>query len=160
MEVKFVKDLINLMVKNDLVEMSIKDGDVSVNLRRPSPESSSGVQSSAPVVPVSVPPPAVEAAPAQQPQPASQPAPPAAEEKGIQIKSPMVGTVYAAASPDSEPYIKVGDVVDPETVVCIVEAMKVMNEIKAEVSGVIEKILIENGEAVEFGQPLFEVRPG
>ena len=71
----------------------------------------------------------------------------------------MVGTFYTAASPDAAAFVKVGDAVDKETVVCIVEAMKVFNEIKAETSGKIEKILVENGQAVEFGQPLFLVKP-
>lgn len=75
------------------------------------------------------------------------------------ISSPMVGTFYAAAAPDAEAYVRVGDRIRADTVVCIVEAMKVMNEIKAEVSGVIEKIMVENGQPVEFGQPMFMIRP-
>ncbi len=75
------------------------------------------------------------------------------------ITSPIVGTFYLAPSPDAQPFVKPGDKVGPETVVCIVEAMKVMNEVKAEVSGVIRRILVENGTPVEFGQPLFEIEP-
>jgi len=70
----------------------------------------------------------------------------------------MVGTFYAAPSPDSEPFVKVGDAVDPESVVCIVEAMKVMNEIKAEMSGKIAEILVQNGDSVEYNQPLFRIQ--
>ena len=76
------------------------------------------------------------------------------------IPSPMVGTFYAAPDPESPPYVKVGDHVGPETTVCIVEAMKVFNQIPAEVSGRIEAVLVENGESVEFGQPLFRVNTG
>ena len=76
-----------------------------------------------------------------------------------EIKSPMVGTFYRAPSPESGPYVEVGSEVDPETVVCIIEAMKVMNEIKAEVRGVITQVLAESAKPVEFGQPLFVIRP-
>jgi acetyl-CoA carboxylase biotin carboxyl carrier protein len=79
------------------------------------------------------------------------------EEHIALIKSPMVGTFYAASDPDSGPYVKVGDPVGPDTTVCIVEAMKVFNEIPAEVSGKIVAVLVENGEPVEFGQPMFKV---
>ena len=74
------------------------------------------------------------------------------------IKSPIVGTFYASPSPDSAPFVAAGDKVSSDTIVCIIEAMKIMNEIKAEVAGTIEKVLIENGEPVEYGQPLFLVR--
>ena len=77
----------------------------------------------------------------------------------LEIVSPMVGTFYRAGSPDAEPYAAVGSAVDPETVVCIIEAMKVMNEIRAELHGEIVEVLVENGEPVEYGQPLFAVRP-
>ena len=81
------------------------------------------------------------------------------EPNGEEILSPMVGTFYPASDPDSPPFIKVGDVVDADTKVCIIEAMKIFNEIKAQCSGTISKVLVENGEAVEFGQPLFIVTP-
>jgi acetyl-CoA carboxylase biotin carboxyl carrier protein len=77
----------------------------------------------------------------------------------IDLKSPMIGTFYRSPSPESASYIEIGSEVNPETVVCIIEAMKVMNEIKAEVKGVITQTLVENGKPVEFGQPLFKVRP-
>ncbi|MCZ6542460.1 MAG: acetyl-CoA carboxylase, biotin carboxyl carrier protein, partial [Planctomycetota bacterium] len=75
------------------------------------------------------------------------------------IESPMVGTFYAASNPDSSPFVTVGSSVDPDTVVCMIEAMKIFNEIKAECSGTIEKVLVNNGESIEFGQALFIVRP-
>jgi len=76
-----------------------------------------------------------------------------------EIKSPMIGTFYRAPSPESGPYVEVGTEVNPDTVVCIIEAMKVMNEIKAEARGVITQVLVENAKPVEFGQPLFKIRP-
>nr|WP_306301178.1 acetyl-CoA carboxylase biotin carboxyl carrier protein [Thalassobacillus sp. C254] len=127
---------------------------------------------------VSVPQAAVQTAPA--PVPAPQPEQPKAEEpkqdQGSEkpkneaaskhnddslkkITSPMVGTFYEAPNPESDPYVKEGDKVSPDTVVCIVEAMKLMNELEAEVSGEIVEVLVENGELVEYGQPLFLVKP-
>src|SRR5204863_4882317 len=85
------------------------------------------------------------------------PAVPASTE--LEIKSPMIGTFYRAPSPEAAPYVEVGSEVNPETVVCIIEAMKVMNEIKAEAKGVIAQVLVENAKPVEFGQPLFKLRP-
>jgi len=84
---------------------------------------------------------------------------PVVESSGLSINSPMVGTFYRSPSPDSPSYVEVGKEVGPETVVCIIEAMKVMNEIKAEVKGVITEVLAESGKPVEFGKPLFKVRP-
>jgi acetyl-CoA carboxylase biotin carboxyl carrier protein len=84
---------------------------------------------------------------------------PAAATNELEVKSPMIGTFYRSASPESVPYVEVGTEVSPETVVCIIEAMKVMNEIKAEVKGVVTQILMDNAKPVEFGQPLFKVRP-
>jgi acetyl-CoA carboxylase biotin carboxyl carrier protein len=98
------------------------------------------------------------------PSPAIQvqaPAPPAPVpvSNELEIKSPMIGTFYRAPSPESAPYVEVGAEVNPETVVCIIEAMKVMNEIKAEAKGVITQVMVENAKPVEFGQALFKVRP-
>ena len=91
------------------------------------------------------------------PAPAATPAPAASNE--IEIKSPMVGTFYRAPSPEAANYVEIGTEVDADTVVCIIEAMKVMNEIKAEVRGVITQLLVDNAKPVEFGQPLFKIRP-
>ena len=96
-------------------------------------------------------------APVAAPVVAAAPAP--AVSKLAEIKSPMVGTFYRSPSPDAEPFIAVGKEVEPETVVCIIEAMKVMNEIKAETKGVIRKVCVENATSVEFGKPLFLVEP-
>jgi acetyl-CoA carboxylase biotin carboxyl carrier protein len=91
------------------------------------------------------------------PAPAGTPPIPATNE--IEVKSPMIGTFYRAPSPEAASYVEIGAEINPESVVCIIEAMKVMNEIKAEVKGVITQVLVENAKPVEFGQPLFKVRP-
>ena len=77
----------------------------------------------------------------------------------LNVKSPMIGTFYRSPSPEAAPYVEIGTEVGPDTVVCIIEAMKVMNEIKSEVKGIVTQALVENGKPVEFGQPLFKVRP-
>ena len=156
-DIKKIKELIEIMVANDLVEVEIIDGDNKILLKRPQPP-----QTTVTHLPAMAPamPPTAYAVPAAAPSPAAAPVPvPAGEENLVDIKSPIVGTFYAAPSPDSEPYVKVGSDVNTETVVCIVEAMKVMNEIKAETTGTIAKIMVANGQAVEYGQVLFKVKP-
>lgn len=151
-DLKKVKELIELMIENDLVEVEIAEGDSKIHLKRPG--HSQAPAAIAPI-PIIAPAAAMPAAPVAQPRPPQE----QAVDNLVNIISPIVGTFYSAPSPDSEPYIKVGDHVTPDTVVCIVEAMKVMNEIKAEKAGTIEKIMVSNGQAVEFGQPLFKIRP-
>lgn len=156
-DIRKLKELVRLMVENDLSELDLHDQQETVTIKRGSNE--------APVIvsPTVAPPPVVEAPP---PAPAASAAPPVASESKpdsdaglIPIVSPMVGTFYAAANPDSPPFVSVGDAVSAETVVCLVEAMKVFNEIKAETSGTIERVLVNNGDAVEFGQTLFLIKP-
>lgn len=150
LDIEKIKQLVDMMVSNDLVEISLRDGDLEVNLRRPTVGAGDG----APMI-VGNPAPA-----------APQAAPPAAGVGGdagsdddlIEITSPMVGTFYASADPDSPPFVKAGAHISADSVVCIIEAMKVFNEIKAEVTGTIERILVKNQQPVEFGQPLFLVR--
>lgn len=143
-----------MMVANDLVEVSLRDGTEEINLRRPQP--------GAAVVPPYA---AAGAATVAHPLAALDAAHTAAaasksdDHQLIEITSPMVGTFYAAADPESPPFVQVGSPIHPGLVVCILEAMKVFNEIKAEVSGTIERILVRNAQAVEYGQPLFLVRP-
>jgi acetyl-CoA carboxylase biotin carboxyl carrier protein len=154
---KKVKELIELMVENDLVELEIVDGDSKIHLKRPGPSGPQiPVVAPLPIITPAMPMPTAPAAGAVQTQP-----PPQVQTDNnlINITSPIVGTFYAAPSPDSEPYVKVGDRVTADTVVCVVEAMKVMNEIKAETTGTIEKIMVSNGQAVEFGHVLFKIRP-
>jgi acetyl-CoA carboxylase biotin carboxyl carrier protein len=149
------------MVSNDLVEISLRDGDEEVNLRRPNTGGLGGLSS----MTGSQNPWAVAHAPLSPPMDLS--AGPLSgavarrepEIELIEIASPMVGTFYSASDPESPPFVDVGTRVHGGMVVCILEAMKVFNEIKAEVSGTIERILVKNAEAVEFGQPLFLVRP-
>jgi acetyl-CoA carboxylase biotin carboxyl carrier protein len=155
-DIKKIKELVEMMVANDLVEMEIIDGDNKILLKRPQPQQAAAapVQIMAPAMaPAAY---AMPAAPAAAPAHA---AAPAEDTSLIDIKSPIVGTFYSAPSPDSAAYVKVGDDVNAETVVCIVEAMKVMNEIKAEATGTIAKVLVANGQAVEYGQVLFKVKP-
>ncbi|MCD6378495.1 MAG: acetyl-CoA carboxylase biotin carboxyl carrier protein [Planctomycetes bacterium] len=157
MDIEHIRELIRLMVDNDLAELDITDGESKIKLRRGTVSEASGMyvplsSSAAAVPPVQ---------PAQQVGSAKQEAETAskAEEELIEITSPMVGTFYAAPSPDSDPYVTVGSTVGEDTVVCIVEAMKVMNEIKAGCRGTIAEICVKNAQPVEFGQVLFKVKP-
>ena len=150
MDLKKVKDVIELMKENDLVEVELVDGESKIHLKRPGagaammPAMPIGLSGAAPA--------AAAAVPASVPAPAS--------DAGLaEVKSPIVGTFYQAASPEAEPYVKVGSRVETDTVVCIIEAMKVMNEIKAETGGTIVEVCCKDGQAVEYGQVLFRVRP-
>ncbi len=156
--IETIKELVSMMSEHDLVEIKIVDGDSKIHLKRPNPQENAPVITQVPMHPPVMPAPA--AAPAAPAQPAAATAPPAASDDTPAIKSPIVGTFYTSPSPDSEPFVKVGDRVTADTVVCIVEAMKVMNEIKAEMDGIIEQVCVSNGEAVEFGQALFKVKVG
>ena len=147
-ELKKLKELVALMVANDLIDLDIRDGEESVSLSRPS----------ANAVPVShAPAPVAAAAPARAEAHAV--VEPAADSNLLAIESPMVGTFYTASNPESPAFVKVGDQVGPETVVCIIEAMKVFSEVKAEVSGTVKKIVAKNSDSVEFGQTLMLVDP-
>ena len=146
MELEQIKAIIAMMKDNDLSEFSMEQDGLKIRIKR-GPE---GIQQT-----VTLPPPVQQAVAAAAPAPAPVP-PPATDIK--HIASPMVGTFYRAPSPEAPAYVEVGQEVDPDTVVCIIEAMKVMNEIKAEIAGVITEILAENAKPVEFGQKLFAVR--
>jgi len=149
-----VKELIALMTENGLSEIELVDGARRIALRRGVPASAAGGGGAVPMV-------SQFAAPMPQQQAPAAPAAPKAEDESlIPIKSPMVGTFYSAPSPDAPAFISVGSAVDEKTVVCIIEAMKHFNEIHAEVRGTVTKVLISNGQVVEFGQPLFMVKPG
>ncbi len=153
-DLKTLKQLIKLMVDNDLTELDIQAEGGPVKLRR----NSQGTVTHA-VAPVGAPTAPMGVTPGALGAPAPAPVTQDDEDNGVTIDSPMVGTFYTASSPDAKPFAIVGDRVNEDTVVCIIEAMKVFNEIKAEVSGTIEKILVENGQAVEFGQPLYTIKP-
>jgi acetyl-CoA carboxylase biotin carboxyl carrier protein len=152
-DVRRVRRLVELMQEFELAEIDLRQAEQRIRLRKDQEPvivpGGYAPMTAAPVVPAAVAPPA-----------ASNPASPAATAEaaaGQFIVSPMVGTFYASSSPDSPPFVKVGGQVGPETVVCIVEAMKVFNEIPAECSGKIAAVLVENGAAVEYGQRLFRV---
>ena len=150
MKIDEIKAIAEIVAANDLAELKLEHEGFTLEIKR-----GSAAVISAPVSMIA-PAPAPVAAPAAAPAPAAA-APAADTAKRVTIDSPLVGTLYRAPSPEAAPFVKVGDKVTPDTVVCIVEAMKVMNEIKAEKSGVIRDILVENGSAVEFGQPLFVI---
>jgi len=151
-DLKDIKAIIDLMKKNSITEFELERQDSKIRLKRGLNGGSPPVQYDEPAVAGAAP---VLSSIASIPPAASQPV--ATGE--IDIKSPMIGTFYRAPSPEAGNYIEIGTEVNPETVVCIIEAMKVMNEIKAEVRGIVSQILVENGKPVEFGQPLFKVRP-
>jgi acetyl-CoA carboxylase biotin carboxyl carrier protein len=154
MDVDLLEQIVKLMSANDLNTVDVRDGEKRVVLKR----GTAAPTYAAPMM--------------QAPQYAPAPSAPAAPPTGgttpaviddtaglAAIKSPMVGTFYTAASPEAKPFVQVGTVVDEDTDVCIIEAMKVFNNIKAETRGTIAKILVTNGQTVEFGQPLFLVKP-
>jgi len=152
LEIEKIRELVEMMIANDLVELTLRDGEVEVSLRRPNP---GGVM-----------PHAHPSFVAHGGSYSVSPTVPDVFVKGEvvdiefqEIRSPMVGTFYAGPDPDSPPFVQVGSHVGPSTVVCILEAMKVFSEIKAETSGVIERVLAKDGEAVEYGQALFLVGP-
>lgn len=158
MELKDIKSIIDLMKKNDLSVFEMENEGFKIKLKRggSAPEGYVLTSTSAPFTPAPLPQTAAAALTAPAAETAAPTAAPAA--KGREITSPMVGTFYQAMSPESPAYVKVGQSVTEDTVVCIIEAMKVMNEIKAEAAGVVTEILGENGKPVQFGQPLFRLQ--
>ena len=151
-DIRKLKELVKLMVANDLSEMDLRDTDEQVTIRR---QGDTVIAPSIVAPVVSAP----EAATAVL-EPATATATVAPEVvDGVEIVSPMVGTFYISPDPDSPPFVSVGGAVSEDTTVCIIEAMKIFNEIKAQCTGTITKILVENGQPIEFGQPLFIVKP-
>jgi acetyl-CoA carboxylase biotin carboxyl carrier protein len=147
-DIKEIRALIDLMKKTGLAVFKMEKEGLKITLEMAGANPVIQTYSSAPI-----------AAPAAAPAAAATPAAAAAPASNLkEIASPMVGTFYASPSPDAGPYVEVGQTVTPETVVCIIEAMKVMNEIKAEVAGVIAEVAAENGKPVQFGQALFRVK--
>jgi len=154
MDLKDIKAIIDLMKKHSIVELELEREGCKIRLKRgPNGGGAPGHYEDLPVGMVA---PAVAPANAV---PVAAAAPPPAHPQELEIKSPMIGTFYRAPSPEAGPYVEVGTPVHAETVVCTIEAMKVMNEIKAELKGVVTQVLVESGKPVEFGQPLFKVRP-
>jgi acetyl-CoA carboxylase biotin carboxyl carrier protein len=147
-DIKDIKAIIDLMRKNSVSEFELEKQDFKIRLKR----GSNGSTTSS----------TFEEAPLVYPQTVTLPSAPVPQLgiNEVDIKSPMIGTFYRSPSPESAAYVEVGTEVNPDTVVCIIEAMKVMNEIKAEAKGVITQVMVENAKPVEFGQPLFKIRPG
>lgn len=153
MDLKEIKELIALIRKNDLSEFSLEQEGFKITLKR-------GGEFQQVIATPAFAPASIGVAPAAAPAAAlSAPAAASGGNSGDRdLPSPMVGTFYSAASPESSPFVTVGQQITPETTICIIEAMKVMNEIKAETSGVITEILAENGKPVQYGQALFRIR--
>lgn len=158
MNQKELRELIEFLKEQDIAEFELERGDVKVRIKR-------GLQFAPPAVPVTVAAPLSTAAPLNSPlQPSTElpasPKPPAPADEGLHVvKSPIVGTFYESPSPGSPPFVKPGDKVEAGQVLCIIEAMKLMNEIEADVGGEVVKRLVNNGQPVEYGQPLFSIRP-
>ncbi len=157
-DIRKLKELVRLMVNNELTELDLRDSEEQVTLRRQSPIPDFAADGDSPKASQAL------AAPSSQSATAVAEPPPPITATGdlnglITIESPMVGTFYYASSPDASPFVTVGSPVGPESTVCVIEAMKIFNEIKAECSGTIYKVLGSNGEPVEFGQPIFLVKP-
>ncbi|HEY8430145.1 MAG TPA: acetyl-CoA carboxylase biotin carboxyl carrier protein [Sandaracinaceae bacterium] len=155
-DLKQLRELMRAMKQLDVNELEIEQGDHRIYLRR-GPDS--GALAASPMMHVG---PATLPPPPSMPAPASVERATATEEEGniAYITSPFVGTFYRAPSPDSPPFVEVGQTIVPGQVLCIVEAMKLMNEIESEISGVIVEVLVENGKPVEFGDRLFKVKTG
>ena len=154
MDLRKIKTLIDLLEQSGISELEVKEGEESVRIAR------HPTGANAPIMTYAQPPAALPAAPAAAPAPAAPAAAPAKPvSKGHPVKSPMVGTFYRAPSPGAKPFIEVGQTVKQGQTLCIIEAMKMLNQIEADVSGVVTEILVDNGQAVQFDQPLFLVEP-
>ena len=161
MNQKELKELIEFLIEKDITEFELERGDVKVRIKRGAPEAAPAERI------ITVHPAPVVTAPTSPHSAVSgsspHSTPPAREERAEEglhmVKSPIVGTYYESPSPGSPPFVKVGDVIEEGQVLCIVEAMKLMNEIEADVSGEIVKMLVKNGQPIEYGQELFAIRP-
>ncbi len=160
MNQKEIKELIEFLIEKDIAEFELERGDVKLRVKRGGAHTVAHARPEVPYVvpaaPVAVP--ASQAAPTSSPA-APEAAPPPAEEKLHIVKSPIVGTFYEAPSPGAPPFVKVGDTVELGQVLCIVEAMKLLNEIESDVAGEIVKKMASNGQPIEYGQELFAIRP-
>jgi len=162
MNQKELRELIEFLIEKDISEFELERGDVKVRIKRGGAEAGPAPVEHPPVILHTTPAPAAQAA--SPPQRASVPAPPVtpppkAEEELHEVKSPIVGTFYESPSPGSPPFVKMGDTVEVGQTLCIIEAMKLMNEIEADVAGELVKRLVANSQPVEYGQPLFAIRP-
>jgi acetyl-CoA carboxylase biotin carboxyl carrier protein len=155
MDIRSIRKLIEIVEQSDIAEIEIKEGESNIRISR----SKEQVMVSAPAAPIAAAAiPAAPAAPVATPaETTAAPSPVAEEISGTQVTSPMVGSFYSSSSPDADPFIKVGDQVAVGDTLCIIEAMKIMNPIEAEVAGTITRILVQNADPVEFGQTLFVI---
>ena len=149
MNIKEIKEMIALMNENNLLELEIEREGMRIRLKKLAPGTESAY--SGPII--------VEKQTVAGAQPSKEEKILEAHPKTIEIKAPMVGTLYRAPSPEASAYVEVGQIIEPGQVICIIEAMKLMNEIKSEIKGKILEILVENAEPVEFGQPMFLIEP-
>ncbi len=163
MNQKELKELVEFLIEKDIAEFELERGDVKLRVRRGGQVSVATVPSeryfAVPAAPTGHGPEAVPVVTAAPPPPTVQPKEPAVEEGLHLVRSPIVGTFYESPSPGSPPFVKPGDMVEAGQVLCIVEAMKLMNEIEADASGEIVKRLVNNGQPIEYGQELFSIRP-
>ncbi len=166
MKASEIRELVKIVEQSDISELEVSRWGQKVRIIKGGSNNGTANTVTVQAVPAVAPPPPppVQAAPAPPPAPAPEAAPapasePAKKENLIEIRSPMVGTFYRAPAPDAEPYVKIGDHIEKGTILCIIEAMKLMNEIESEVSGKIADILVENGKPVEYNQLLFLVEP-
>jgi len=162
-----LQGLVAALNESDIAELTLKNADFELTLRKPSALQPDVVMNSAPAAPMAIPvsapamqPAAMQMQPPTQSAAASEPTPPPSVDPSlVEITSPMVGTFYSSPAPDEPSFVSKGDRIQSGQTVCIIEAMKLMNELEAEVSGEIVDILVENAEPIEFGQPLMRVRP-
>lgn len=149
MDLRKLKTLIDLVAESDIAELEVTEGESKVRIVKssPAPQAQMMMMPNSQVAASAPPAAPVAAAPAPAPLPA--------EPEGHIVKSPMVGTFYRAATPGAPPFVEVGTAIKPGATLCIIEAMKLLNEIDAEVTGVVKQVLVENGQPVEYGQPLF-----
>lgn len=153
MELKEIQELVKLVSKNNIGELKIRDGEFQISIRANGYRVEPIAKPQPAVTPAAVPPPAAPVAEKPEPKASA----PAAEENGHVIKSPMVGTFYRRPGPDKDPFVKPGDTINKGDVICIIEAMKLFNEIEAEITGTVVKVLVEDSTPVEFDQPLIIV---
>ncbi len=157
MDLDLIKKLIKVVEKSEITDFTVEEGDLKISISKKQPETNFVSMPTAPAVaaqpaPVPAVPQAVDSAPEAKTEAVS-------EDEGLhEVKSPIVGTFYRAPAPDADPFVKVGDKVAVGTTLCIVEAMKLMNEIESDVSGTVVKILVENGTPVEYNQPMFLIK--
>jgi acetyl-CoA carboxylase biotin carboxyl carrier protein len=164
MNQKELKELIDFLIEKDISEFELERGDVKVRIKRGGDTSAPIITHTVPLPMASMPmaasaPPAAHSSSAPAPSTPSAPSAPAAQEELHEVKSPIVGTFYESPAPGAPPFVKPGDQVAAGQVLCIIEAMKLMNEIESDASGEIVKMLVSNGQPVEYGQALFAIRP-